>query len=92
MARVRPKRPQGRGPAWQRCEAHRGLLAKWLGQDLTVVKCHQLLERRGEQVPLRTLYRFCVEELGYRRPPSTVPVADGEPGGELPGRLRQAGG
>jgi hypothetical protein len=83
VARVRPKRPQGRGPAWQRCEAHRGLLAKWLRKDLTVVKCHQLLERRGEQVPLRTLYRFCVEELGYRRPPSTVPVADGEPGREL---------
>jgi hypothetical protein len=44
---VRPRRPCGRGPAWQQCEAHRDQLAEWLRQDLTVVKCHQLLARQG---------------------------------------------
>jgi len=80
---VRPRRPSGRGPAWQQCEAHRDQLAEWLRQDLTVVKCHQLLARQGAEVPLRTLYRFCTEELGYRQPSDTVAVADGEPGREL---------
>jgi hypothetical protein len=64
VARVRPRWPQGRESVWRRCEAHREVLAKGLGRDWTVVKCYQVLARRGEQVPLRSLCRFCVEELG----------------------------
>lgn len=83
VAAVRPARPQGRGEAWQRCEAHRDQLEAWLEQGLSVVKCHQLLARRSAEVPYRTLARFCSEELGYGQPETTVPVADGEPGREL---------
>lgn len=80
---VRPDRPRGRGQAWERCDAERDRIKGWLEGDLTVVKIHDLLGRRGVVVPHRTLHRFCVEELGYRRARTTVRVADGEPGGEV---------
>lgn len=80
---VRPSRPRGRGEAWERCDAERDRIKDWLGQDLTVVKVHELLARRGVTVPHRTLHRFCVDELGYRRAKTTVRVNDGEPGGEV---------
>jgi hypothetical protein len=57
VATVRLARPQGRGEAWQRCEAPRGQLTEWLEQGLSVVKCHQLLARRGENVAYRRLAR-----------------------------------
>ena len=56
---------------------------EWLEKDLEVTKIHDLLKRRGLEVPYRTLPRFRAEELGYRRQPPTVPVVDGEPGEEL---------
>lgn len=80
---VRPARPHGRGEAWQRCNAERERIMAWLDKGVPVVKIADLLARRGVGVPERTLHRFCAEELGYRRQESTVPVADGEPGGEL---------
>lgn len=81
---VRPDRPRGRGVAWETCEAHHDQLKAWLEDDeITVVKAHQLLGRQGAVVPYRTLHRYCAERLGYRKPASTVPVADGEPGKEL---------
>ena len=80
---VRPSRPAGRGGAWQACEGERDRIKGWLEQDLEVTKIHDLLGRRGIEVPYRTLHRFCAQELGYRRQPPTVPVADGEPGQEL---------
>lgn len=80
---VRPARPRGRGVAWQRCEAEREAIARWLEEDVPVVKIADLLGRRGVVVPERTLHRFCAEELGYRRGGPTVPVADGQPGQEL---------
>lgn len=80
---VRPSRPAGRGASWQACEAERDRIKGWLEKDLEVTKIHDLLKRRGIQVPYRTLHRFCAQELGYRRQAPTVPVVDGEPGQEL---------
>ncbi len=55
----------------------------WVKEDLTLVKIHILLERRGVEVPYRTLHRWAVANAGYGRRPATVRVADGEPGVEL---------
>ena len=83
VAAVRPARPHGRGAAWRRLEAERDQLEAWCKQGLTVVKMHDLLCRQGVVVPERTLHRFCLRELGYRRQEATVPVVDGEKGEEL---------
>jgi transposase len=81
---VRPRRPLGRGASWQACEEQRPRIKAWLDDDgLELTKVKDLLARRGVVVPYSTLHRFAGEELGYRRPDPTVPVADGEPGGEL---------
>ena len=80
---VRPSRPRGHGDAWQRCLAERDRIKAWLDADVPVVKIVDLLTRRGVIVPERTLHRFCAEELGHRRRRTTVPVVDGEPGGEV---------
>jgi transposase len=51
---------------------------------LTGVKIHELLERRGVVVPLRTVQRYVLEVCGRGRGRGpTVRVADGEPGDEL---------
>ena len=36
-------------------------------EGLTVVKVHELLERKGVVVPERTLHRYALEELGVGR-------------------------
>src|SRR5205807_7571274 len=84
--RVRPHRPDGHGTAWATLSANHDLLKKWLVTDgLTVVKAHELLGRRGIDVPARTLHRYALEVLGVGRSvrSTTVRVADGEPGQEL---------
>ncbi|MST32045.1 IS21 family transposase [Acidimicrobiaceae bacterium USS-CC1] len=85
--RVRPHRADGHGAGWETCKTHHDQLKTWLvDEGLTVVKAHQLLTRRGVEVPQRTLHRYALEELGVGRSArrrSTVPVADGEPGSEL---------
>jgi transposase len=86
VERVRPHRTDGHGEGWRTLDAHRDQLRKWLVDDeLTVVKAHELLERRGVVVPQRTLHRFALEELGVGRSArsSTVRVDDGKPGDEL---------
>lgn len=80
---VRPARPHGYGASWEVVAEHRDLIRGWLDDDLTVVKVHTLLARRGVLVPHRTLHRFCVLELGFRRRSPTLRVADGDPGVEL---------
>jgi transposase len=83
VAAVRPTRPAGRGPAWERLVPLREQIMQWVRQGLTVVKIEDLLARRGVLVPYRTLHRFCVQECGYAgRSAETVRVADGEPGVE----------
>lgn len=86
VERVRPHRSDGRGQARRLLDRHRDQLVEWLDNDgLTVVKVHQLLERKGVVVPERTLHRYALEELGIGRSArsSTVRVADGKPGDEL---------
>lgn len=86
VERVRPHRTDGHGEAWRLLDGHRGQLSEWLvEEELTVVKAHELLERRGMVVPQRTLHRYALEELGVGRSAraSTVRVNDGEPGDEL---------
>lgn len=82
---VRPSRPAGHGPSWQLLEARKEEIAGWVGQDLTLVKIGEKLERSGTAVPYRTLARFAAAECGYqsRGPKVTVPVEDGDPGREL---------
>ena len=79
---VRPDRPRGHGGAWKGLEAHAELITGWVRDDLTLVKVHVLLSRRGVKVPYRTLHRFAVARRLWARP-ATVRVADGEPGFEL---------
>ena len=83
IAAVRPARPSGHGSSWECLVAEHEQLKKWLEADLTVVKIHELLERRGVLVPYRTVHRYCQQRLDFGRKASTVRVDDGEPGGEL---------
>lgn len=81
---VRPDRPAGHGAAWEACAGEHDRIKAWLEDDgLKLTKVHDLLARRGVQVPYRTLHRYAAEQLGYRRQKATVRVADGEPGVEL---------
>jgi hypothetical protein len=83
---VRPHRVDGRGEAWRLLVANHKLVEDWLKTDeLTVVKVHDLLCRRGILVPQRTLHRYALEvcDVGRGRRGTTVRVEDGEPGDEL---------
>jgi transposase len=80
---VRPARRRGRGSAWETLTGERDWIKAELKKDLTLVKVHTLLGRRGVVVPYRTLHRFAVAECGFGRRMATVRVADGEPGVEL---------
>jgi len=81
---VRPHRFDGHGEAWRQCQAHHDDITAWVGDDLTAVKVHELLARRGVEVPCRTVQRYVAEVLGRTRGRGpTVRVADGEPGDEL---------
>jgi transposase len=81
---VRPHRTDGHGEAWRLLQADHDTIAAWVADDLTGVKITELLERRGVEVPSRTVQRYIAEVLGRRRGRGvTVRVADGEPGDEL---------
>lgn len=82
--KVRPSRPDGHGDAWRALLAEEEAIEKLLAADLTMVKAHELLSRKGVVVPYRTFVRFCVERLGAGRTKRiTVRVADPKPGCEL---------
>lgn len=80
---VRPDRPSGHGAAWEACAANHDRIKGWLTDGLKLTKVHDLLARRGVQVPYRTLHRYAEQRLDFGRQPVTVRVADGEPGVEL---------
>ena len=81
---VRPRRTDGHGEAWRLLQTHHDEIAGWVDDDLTAVKIHELLGRRGVGVPCRTVQRYVAEVVGRTRGPgSTVRVNDGEPGDEL---------
>ena len=78
---VRPTRPDGHGDAWRRLLGEEEAIKALLDKDLTMVKAHELLTRKGAVVPYRTFVRFCVERLGAgKRARLTVRVADPKPG------------
>ena len=80
---VRPHRLDGRGEAWRTLVAHHDHIAAWVDAGLTAVKIHELLERRGTEVPLRTLQRYVAEACGRAKGQGpTVRIVDGEPGEE----------
>lgn len=83
VAAVRPARPSGHGGSWECLVAEHEQLKAWVDKDLTVVKIHELLERRGVLVPYRTLHRYCQQRLDFGRKASTVRVDDGVAGEEL---------
>src|SRR5688572_10874283 len=77
---VRPHRTDGHGEAWRLLMANHDQIAVWLDDDLTGVKIHELLGRRGVVVPCRTVQRYVAEVCG--RAPGrgpTVRIADGDP-------------
>jgi transposase len=81
---VRPHRSDGHGEAWRLLAAGHDEIKAWVNDDLTGVKIHELLERRGVRVPLRTVQRYVLERCGRSRGRGpTVRIADGEPGDEL---------
>ena len=85
--RVRPHGPDGHGAGWELLrENHERLVGGLVDEHLTVVKTHELLAREGVMVAQRTCtvtrWRCSVSARSARG--STVPVADGEPGLELP--------
>jgi transposase len=78
------RRAGGHGRAWELMSANREFLQEKLKADLTIVKIHDLFQRRvGETVPYRSLHRFCAQELGHSRDRHTVRVSDCDPGEEL---------
>jgi transposase len=86
VAVVRPARPAGHGASWEALVPVTAEITGWVDDDLTLVKMHEKLERRGVMVPYRTLARFAAAECGYSsssRQAVTVPVADGKPGEEV---------
>jgi transposase len=80
---ARPQRPTGRGASWQALAGQHEQLKAWIEAGLTLTKIHALLGRRGVVVSYRTLHRYATTELGFGQRRSTVPVVDGEPGGEV---------
>jgi transposase len=71
-----------RGKSWDLCVEHRDFIEKKL-KDVKLSKIRRLLRRRGTNIPYATLHRFAVSQLGYSGRAHTIPVADGEPGGEV---------
>jgi transposase len=81
---VRPSRPDNHGASWAVITQHHNDVKGWLDAGLTLVKTHELLERKGVVVPYRTLHRYAVEVCDFgTKNQTTVRVNDGEPGGEL---------
>jgi transposase len=81
---VRPHRSDGHGAPWRLLTARHEQIVGWVADDLTGVKIHELLDREGVRVPLRTVQRYVLEVCGRNRGRGpTVRVADGEPGDEL---------
>jgi transposase len=81
---VRPHRCDGHGEAWRLLTVRHDEIKAWVDDDLTGVKIHELLDRGGVAVPLRTVQRYVLEVCGRGRGAGpTVRIADGEPGDEL---------
>ncbi len=83
MVLLEPDRPDRHGESWELLRLHRSKVEGFVAAgDVPAVKMVELLARQGVFVPERTLNRFIAAEFGSATP-STVPLADGEPGVEL---------
>ncbi len=68
---------------WKQVAGHRERVATWLAskRPLKLQKIHTLLQRdHGVTASYDTLRRFAIEELGWRKKPTTVRLAEMEPG------------
>jgi transposase len=68
-------------------EVHRKQIEEWLRgssgrRGLRLQKVHTLLQRKGVKVTYATLHRYAKDELGWRKPVSSVRVDDCAPGEE----------
>lgn len=83
MSVLAPKRPDRHGESWELMLEHRPKIEALVTTgDVPAVKMVELLARQGVFVPERTLNRFIAAEWPTAKP-STVLLADGEPGVEL---------
>jgi transposase len=83
LTAVRAPAERSYGETWQRCVAHRDVIAAQLRAGVRLSKIRRLLARQGVVLAPATLYRFATGELGWGRAATTMPVADGAPGEEL---------
>jgi transposase len=83
IAAARPTRERALGEGWRRCVEHQARIAALLGDGVRLSKVRKLLVRDGVDVTYATLRRFAQDVLGHGKPHVTLPVLDGEPGGEL---------
>jgi transposase len=82
-ARVQVRLVADPSEEWKQVAAHRERVAAWLAlkRPLKLRKIHTLLQRdHGVTASYDTLRRFAIEELGWHKRPTTVRVADTEPG------------
>jgi transposase len=80
---LQPMGGRPRGDGWERCEAQRAAIERWLADGLRLTKIHKLLVRQGVALTYPTLYRFAVRELAFGQTATTIPVVDGAPGQEV---------
>jgi transposase len=80
---LHPAGGRPRGDGWAVCAAERPRIERWLAEGVRLTKIRKLLGRRGVVLAYPMLYRFAVEELGFGRTTTTIPVLDGEPGHEV---------
>jgi transposase len=83
LATVQPPIGRPRGADWARCAAQHDFIQALLDREVRLTKIRKLLRRRGVVIPYDTLRRYALAEVGFGRTRPTVPVADGEPGGEV---------
>ena len=60
-------RSDGHGAPWRLLAVHHDKIAGWVADDLTGVKIHELLDRQGIRVPLRTVQLLLLEVCGGSR-------------------------
>jgi transposase len=84
--RLSPARGRPAGEAEQLLMPHQEQIRTWLNpaptekRGLRLTKVHQLLERRGVQVPYSSLHRFATKHCGLAERHVTVRMAESEPG------------
>lgn len=78
MAAVQSRPSTPPSEPWVAIDAHKALIAAWLGGDkpLRLTRVHELLRAQGVETGYTTLRRYAHEALGWRERKPTVRVAD----------------